>query len=149
MDIPPLLTPTPAGPPAPVPVPPTKAGGCLKLLVALLILLNALSVVANVLGAGAQQLLPTEMASKIPTEPGWVTLSATIYSALAIIALFFVFRWKKWAVLAYVGLGIAMFVVLKAGGKSWGASLESLVGAVVLVGLLRIGGQNSAWKRLK
>jgi len=150
MDIPPLLNPPLGAPAGPPPGKGPKSKGCLSIWVVLLLLYNAMMVLLNLGGEGLKHIAPTSsMAGKLPDEPGWLTMTVMILSAVSFVALIFVFTWRKWAVYGYAVVTVAMSVAYLVGGKTIADSAEILIGPALIFILLMGGGENSGWKRLK
>jgi len=117
-----------------------KRHGCLTAYLVCFLVVTAASILL---------LLMVNIRRFYPNAPSWVgfvVLILALVNLLCVIALFRWRRWGFWGLCVTSVLGVATNSVI---GIGMAESISGFLGILLLYGVLRIGGTNSGWVRLK
>jgi len=149
-EIPPVLNPPPGGnPPSPPPPHRFKRHGCLTAWLALMLFLEATSIITEL---GLKAIGGTAAFSpitKMATAPGWYVSGVELLALIDIVCVVFLFLWKKWAFFGCVLVGFGVVVLTVVAHQPIAGSLSGIIFPAVLYFVLQIGGENSGWRRLR
>ncbi len=81
--------------------------------------------------------------------PAWLNLAVIILCVADIVAVIFIFRWKRWAFYLSVAASLILMVANVAGGASIMSAILFLVSPILLYLTLKMGGESCGWKQLK
>ncbi len=86
---------------------------------------------------------------KTTPAPSWYSPAIQLLALIDIICVIFIFRWRKWAFFGSAGAAAGVLLLGVVAHRPLLDGLSAIVLPAVLYGVLQIGGENSAWKRLK
>ena len=116
-----------------------KRNGWLTAWLILIIIVNAVNLLVYSSGAASQTL---------ETLPGWFTAFAIILSVFNLICIIALFWWKRWGFWGLCASSVILFVVNISMGEV-GLAVASLLGLLILYGLLHAGDKDKGWPQLE
>ncbi len=154
MDAPPILpTHRPSSPQLPSGQP--KRHGCLLTWLIIMLFADVMTIIGTLLAPAIDGLLKqtaqsanSAAALAMHPAPAWVNLAVIVLSVVDIIAILFIFRWKKWAFFASVAVSALLIVVNLAGGTSVINVVLYPISPILLYLTLKMGGPHNGWSRL-
>lgn len=121
---------------------PKKRHGCLTAWLGLMIVVNALTALAYLLGSSM-------MRQAMPNAPAWAFPVLIVFAVINVVCAVALFQWKKWGFWGVCVSSAAGLVVNLSIGLSIGSVVLGLVGVAILYGILQIGGDNKGWPQLE